>query len=147
LIISSRGYRGIYPPVGGKFFKGILVMARYEHLPIYKKAMETAVYFEKIVRGFSRYNKYTLGSELRAVSRDILKLIIRDYLISKRACFIIVRLSRPMGIIMQAGIPCKKDCLPVGPFMARKWIDKMCSPTTTGRVLSIQALKGEIYRI
>jgi len=39
-------------------------MARYEHLPIYKKAMDLAVYLEKIVRGFSRYHKYTLGSEL-----------------------------------------------------------------------------------
>ena len=46
-------------------------MAKYEHLPIYQKAMEMAVYFEKIVRNFSRYNKYTLGSELRAVSRVI----------------------------------------------------------------------------
>jgi len=34
-------------------------MARYEHLPIYKKAMDLAVYLEKIVRGFSRYHKYS----------------------------------------------------------------------------------------
>jgi hypothetical protein len=45
-------------------------MARYEHLPIYKQAMDLTVYFEKIVKNFSRYNKYTLGSELRTVSRD-----------------------------------------------------------------------------
>ncbi len=38
-------------------------MARYEHLPIYKKAMDLSIYFEKIVRNFSRYHKYTLGSE------------------------------------------------------------------------------------
>ena len=38
-------------------------MAYYEHLPIYKKAMETAVYFENIVKNFSRYNKYNLGAE------------------------------------------------------------------------------------
>ncbi len=52
-------------------------MAQYEHLPIYKKAMDVAVYFEKIVKDFSRYNKYTLGSELRNLSRDIVKLVIK----------------------------------------------------------------------
>ena len=40
-------------------------MARYEHLPIYKKAMGLTIYFEKIVRNFSRCHKYTVGSELR----------------------------------------------------------------------------------
>jgi hypothetical protein len=45
-----------------------------------------------------------------------------------------------MGIIIQAGIPYKKDCLPVGPFKAGKWIDKMCSPTTTGPVLLMRAI-------
>jgi hypothetical protein len=57
----SRGCRGIYPPVGGKFY-GESVMAYYEHLPIYKKAMETAIYFENIVRNFSRYNKYNTAN-------------------------------------------------------------------------------------
>jgi hypothetical protein len=38
-------------------------MACSEHLPIYKKAMATAVCFENIVRIFSRYNKYNLGAE------------------------------------------------------------------------------------
>ena len=52
-------------------------MARYEHLPIYKKAMDLSIYLEKIVRNFSRYNKYTIGSELRTMSRDIVKLIIK----------------------------------------------------------------------
>ena len=52
-------------------------MAYYEHLPIYKRAMETAVYFENIVRNFSRYNKYNLGAEMRTKSRDIVKLIIK----------------------------------------------------------------------
>ncbi len=51
-------------------------MARYEHLPIYKKSMDLTVYFEKIVRNFSRYNKYTLGSELREKSRQIVELIL-----------------------------------------------------------------------
>jgi len=52
-------------------------MAYYEHLPIYRKAMEAAVYFENIVRNFSRYNKYGLGAEMRTKSRDIVKLIIK----------------------------------------------------------------------
>jgi hypothetical protein len=40
-------------------------MARYEHLPIYKKSLDLAVHFEKTVAGFSRYHKYTLGTEIR----------------------------------------------------------------------------------
>ena len=39
-------------------------MARYEHLPIYKKAMDLAIYVEKIVRNFSRYHKQVDGSGL-----------------------------------------------------------------------------------
>ena len=38
--------------------------------------MDLAVYLEKIVRNFSRYHKYTLGSELRAKSREIVGVII-----------------------------------------------------------------------
>ena len=52
-------------------------MARYEHLPIYKKALDLAVYFEKIVKNFSRYHKYTLGTELREKSREIVGVIIK----------------------------------------------------------------------
>ena len=51
-------------------------MARYEHLPIYKKAMDLAVYLEKVVRNFSRYHKYTLGVELRQKSREIVTAVI-----------------------------------------------------------------------
>ncbi len=52
-------------------------MARYEHLPIYKQAMDVAVHFEKVAAGFSRYHKYTLGTELRNASREIVSLIIQ----------------------------------------------------------------------
>ena len=52
-------------------------MARYEHLPMYKKAMDLTIYLEQVVRNFSRYHKYTLGSELRQKSREIVGLIIR----------------------------------------------------------------------
>ncbi len=59
-------------------------MARYEHLPIYKKAMDLTVYLEKIVRNFGRYHKYTLGSELRAKSREIVGVIGAE----RRAAFL-----------------------------------------------------------
>jgi len=52
-------------------------MARYEHLPIYKKAFDLTIHFEKVVAGFSRYHKYTLGTELRNRSREIVLTIIR----------------------------------------------------------------------
>lgn len=52
-------------------------MAYYEHLPIYKAAFDLVIYFEKIVAGFSRYNKYTHGKALREISRDIVMLIVR----------------------------------------------------------------------
>jgi hypothetical protein len=52
-------------------------MAQYEHLPIYKKAFDLAVYFDNIVRNFSRYHKYQIGSELRQQSREVLRQIIR----------------------------------------------------------------------
>ncbi len=38
-------------------------MARYEHLPIYKQAMDVAVHFERVVAGFSRYHKYTFDQK------------------------------------------------------------------------------------
>jgi len=52
-------------------------MAQYEHLPIYKKAFDLTVYIENSVRGFSRYHKYTLGSDLRNLSRSVLRLIVK----------------------------------------------------------------------
>ncbi len=58
-------------PLTNSVFEGELVMARYEHLPIYKQSMDVAVHFEKVVAGFSRYHKYTLGTELRNKSRDV----------------------------------------------------------------------------
>lgn len=50
-------------------------MAQYEHLPIYKKAYDLLLYFEKIVRGFSRYHKYTHGTALRQQMHEILRLL------------------------------------------------------------------------
>jgi len=52
-------------------------MAQYEHLPIYKKMFDLTVYIEGIVKSFSRYHKYTIGSELRNISRETLILVIK----------------------------------------------------------------------
>ena len=52
-------------------------MARYEHLPIYKAALDLTVHFEKVVAGFSRYHKYTLGTELREGSRAVVQQVVR----------------------------------------------------------------------
>lgn len=50
------GVQGGNPPC---IFHGViqLTMVRYEHLPIYKKAMDVAIHFEKVVAGFSRYHR------------------------------------------------------------------------------------------
>ncbi len=52
-------------------------MAQYEHLPIYKKAMDMAVNIENTVKGFSRYHKYTIGSDMRNLSRELVSLVIK----------------------------------------------------------------------
>lgn len=41
------------------------LMAQYRHLPVWKAAFALAVHWARAVRRFSRYHKYTLGSELR----------------------------------------------------------------------------------
>jgi len=52
-------------------------MARYEHLPIYKAALDLTVHLEKLVAGFSRYHKYTLGTEMREGSRALLMQVLK----------------------------------------------------------------------
>jgi len=49
----------------------------YENLPIYKAAMELAVYMEQIVQRFQKYHKYTMGIELRQQSKVLLFAISR----------------------------------------------------------------------
>lgn len=52
-------------------------MARYEHLPIYKAAMNLCVYFEKIIRYFDRHHKYIIGADLRRLSIKSVMLVIK----------------------------------------------------------------------
>lgn len=51
--------------------------AFYENLRVYKKSLELVVYFEKTVRGFDRYDKYTVGADLRNLSKAILVLVAK----------------------------------------------------------------------
>jgi hypothetical protein len=44
-------------------------MAQTEHLPIYKAAYDLCLYFEQIVRGFSRYQSW-LKSQHRSHDRN-----------------------------------------------------------------------------
>lgn len=60
-------------------------MARNEHLPIYKSAYDLCLWLEQVVRGFSRYHSEprdvaaasAIGSDLRTMSRRILRLVVR----------------------------------------------------------------------
>jgi hypothetical protein len=52
-------------------------MAQYEHLPIYRKAFDLAVYLERTVHGFSRHHKYGLGVRLQHGAQDVLTRVIR----------------------------------------------------------------------
>jgi four helix bundle protein len=52
-------------------------MAQTEHLPIYKAAYDLCLYVEQVVRSFSRYHKYSLGTDLRDGARCVLRLIVR----------------------------------------------------------------------
>lgn len=52
-------------------------MVGSEALPIYKSALNLAVYMEQIVRGFEKYHKYTMGVELREKSKTLLFAINR----------------------------------------------------------------------
>ncbi|MCV2363279.1 hypothetical protein LNV23_07420 [Paucibacter sp. DJ1R-11] len=46
-------------------------MARYEHLPLYKAALDMTAHFEQLVAGFSLHHKYTLGTEWREGTRAV----------------------------------------------------------------------------
>ncbi len=52
-------------------------MARHEHLPIYKAALDLAADLQKVVADFSRYHRVTLGTELRQGSRAVLQQVVR----------------------------------------------------------------------
>jgi hypothetical protein len=56
-----------------------------ENLPIFKSAMELAIYMELIVKKFEKYHKYTIGVDLRQKSKNILFLVNRANLSKEKA--------------------------------------------------------------
>jgi len=52
-------------------------MAHTEHLPIFRSAYDLCLYLEQAVHGFSRYHKYTIGTDLRDSARRVLRLVVR----------------------------------------------------------------------
>ena len=52
-------------------------MARTEHLPIYKATYDLCLHLDRVVRGFPRYHKYSLGADLREAARRSLRLVVR----------------------------------------------------------------------
>jgi hypothetical protein len=50
-------------------------MSYYEALPIYRSAMDLNVHLDGVVRGFSRFHKYTLGVRLRDKALSVLTLV------------------------------------------------------------------------
>ncbi|MGA3211556.1 MAG: four helix bundle protein [Terriglobales bacterium] len=60
-------------------------MARYDHLPIYKKSFDLLIWTENAVRNFSRYYKYSLGNDLRNSVREVLRTIVEANNTAERA--------------------------------------------------------------
>lgn len=52
-------------------------MARFRHLPVWQTALDLAVHLEKVVRGFPRYYKDALGTELRQTAQRVCRLVTR----------------------------------------------------------------------
>ena len=50
---------------------------RYRQLPLWRDAQRLLVEIEQAVRGFTRYNKYSIGSELRQQAMSLCRLIAR----------------------------------------------------------------------
>lgn len=44
---------------------------QYDNLPIYKSSLDFCVYVETIVKSFAKYEKYTIGEDLRTYSKEI----------------------------------------------------------------------------
>ena len=132
-------------------------MARYEHLPIYKQALDVAVHFEKVVAGFSRYHKYTLGTELRQKSREVVALIVkanaaqdkRPSLVKLREALdellIVVRIAKvATGILPPATLlhPCTSEARAFKSFQSFQFAIEQVVSVCRQNEGSVQSLPG-----
>jgi len=51
-------------------------MARYEHLPIFKAALDCSVLIENQVNAFSRAHRFSIGADLRSHLQQILFCVL-----------------------------------------------------------------------
>ena len=89
-------------------------MARYEHIPIYKATFDLACEAERAVRAFSRYNKYTLWTDLRDRSRALVDTVIKasgggTWREPRGFAPVTVRLARPVLFVPS------RPCAPASP--------------------------------
>jgi hypothetical protein len=85
-------------------------MARYEHLPLFKKAYDFKLYFVRLSRGLPKDFKYGLALEIRRLIAEIIDNIIlannnvdkSEYL--KKVLLIIERMKIKVRILKDLGV-------------------------------------------
>jgi hypothetical protein len=97
----------------------------YESLQIYKAALDLAVYFETVVKGFDRYNKYTIGTDLRNLSRRILILVARANTVAARKETLVEALSKIEELKITIRL-----CKEIGAFKSPKSFEFATKKTT-----------------
>ena len=78
-------------------------MAHTEHLPIYKGCYDLCLYLEQVVHNFPRYQKYTLGTDLRDGARRALRLAgVQGVRVLEPLEFKIFKYSDPLNLLGDA---------------------------------------------
>ena len=88
-------------------------MAQAEHLPIYKASYDLCLCLEQVVRGFPRYQKYTLGTDLRDGARRVLRLVVRANARRDKAPVLLEIREEvaELSVLPMSGQPCQR-CVP-----------------------------------
>ena len=94
-------------------------MARYEHLPIFRDAYDLTVHLKGSWRNFSRYHKYTLGTDLRNQSRRILALIVQANNDAEKRAALLLELRQVVSACYAASGPGRGHAQPTRPEPGR----------------------------